>query len=115
MARTAIAAVRRVPHPCVLGKGGLSQIETLKSEIRIMAGNEGRSYLWALQWNSFEDPSAYGVYLIRYKDGTALHAGKGNLRERLLSHWNREIPADATQGGHTGPPLRTTSMVSPGL
>ncbi len=61
-----------------------------------MAGIKGRSYLWSLQWISFEVPSAKGVYVIRNKDGAVLHVGKGNVRERLLSHWNRKSPADAS-------------------
>ncbi len=61
-----------------------------------MPGIKGRAYLWSPQWISFEVPSANGVYLVRNKEGAVLHVGKGDLRERLLSHWNRESPADAS-------------------
>jgi hypothetical protein len=45
-------------------------------------------------------PGATGVYWLRNKEGKVLFVGKGNVRERLLSHWNRENSTDAKIWSH---------------
>jgi excinuclease UvrABC nuclease subunit len=52
-------------------------------------------YKWSKSWIEFKAPSAQGVYSIRDKAGAVIFIGKGNIRQRLLSHWNRENSTDA--------------------
>ena len=56
---------------------------------------KGHDYTWSKSWIEFKAPSATGVYCLRDKEGKVLFIGKGKVRDRLLSHWNRENPADA--------------------
>jgi excinuclease UvrABC nuclease subunit len=52
-------------------------------------------YTWSKSWIEFKAPNAQGVYSIRDKEGKVIFIGKGNIRQRLLSHWNRENSTDA--------------------
>lgn len=56
---------------------------------------KGHDYTWSQSWIEFKAPNAQGVYSLLNKDGKALFIGKGNIRERLLSHWNQENSTDA--------------------
>ena len=56
---------------------------------------KGHDYTWTKSWIEFKAPNSSGVYCLRDKDGKALFIGKGKVRERLLSHWNRENSTDA--------------------
>lgn len=56
---------------------------------------ESRHYAWSRSWIEFKAPNAEGVYSIRDEEGKAIFIGRGNIRQRLLSHWNRENSADA--------------------
>ena len=61
-----------------------------------MPGIKGPSYAWGRAWIEFKTPTGQGVYCIRNKEGKILYIGKGNLRERLLSHWYKENAGDAS-------------------
>ena len=61
---------------------------------------KGHDYSWTKSWIEFKAPNSSGVYCLRDKDGKALFIGKGNVRERLLSHWNRENSTDAKIWSH---------------
>ena len=52
-------------------------------------------YTWSKSWIEFKAPSAQGVYSLRNKEGKVIFVGKGNIRQRLLSHWNRQNSTDA--------------------
>jgi excinuclease UvrABC nuclease subunit len=56
---------------------------------------KGHDYTWSLPWIEFKAPNAQGVYSLRNKEGKVIFVGKGNIRQRLLSHWNRENSTDA--------------------
>jgi excinuclease UvrABC nuclease subunit len=56
---------------------------------------KGHDYVWSKSWIDFKVPNATGVYWLRNKEGKVIFVGKGNVRERLLSHWNRENSVDA--------------------
>lgn len=56
---------------------------------------KGHDYAWSKSWIEFKAPSAQGVYLLRNKTGEVIFVGKGNIRQRLLRHWNRENSRDA--------------------
>ncbi len=60
-----------------------------------MNGIEGHEYTWSKSWIEFKAPNVQGVYWLRNKEGKVIFVGKGNIRQRLLSHWNRENPTDA--------------------
>jgi len=47
-----------------------------------------------------QGPNAEGVYCLRDKEGKVLFIGKGKVRERLLSHWDRENSADRAIWDH---------------
>ena len=55
-----------------------------------MPGFKGHEYTWSKSWIEFKAPDAPGVYCLRDKEGKVLFIGKGKVRERLLSQWNRE-------------------------
>ena len=59
-----------------------------------MPGIKGHQYTWSKSWIEFKAPDAPGVYCLRDKEGKVLFVGKGKVRERLLSHWNRENSTD---------------------
>jgi excinuclease UvrABC nuclease subunit len=59
-----------------------------------MAESKSHVYAWGIWWIEFKVPSAEGVYSIRNKEGQVLYVGKGNVRERLLSHWNKRNSGD---------------------
>ena len=52
-------------------------------------------YTWNISWIEFKAPNAEGVYSIQDQEGKVIFIGKGNIRERLLTHWNRENSKDA--------------------
>ena len=56
---------------------------------------KSHAYAWSKSWIEFTAPNAQGVYWLRDKEGKVLFVGKGNVRERLLSHWNRQNSTDA--------------------
>ncbi len=56
---------------------------------------KGHDYAWSKSWIEFKAPNAQGVYTLRNREGTVIFVGRGNIRQRLLSHWNRENPSDA--------------------
>jgi excinuclease UvrABC nuclease subunit len=60
--------------------------------------NENKSlcYTWSKSWIEYKAPNAEGVHSIRDKEVKVIFIGKGNIRQRLLSHWNRENPTDAS-------------------
>jgi len=60
-----------------------------------MIENRSHAYAWSISWIEFKAPNAPGVYWLRDKEGKVLFVGKGNIRERLLSHWYKENSADA--------------------
>jgi len=55
----------------------------------------GHDYLLNQSWIEFKAPNAQGVYCLRDKEGKVIFIGKGNVRERLLSHWNHGSSTDA--------------------
>ncbi len=59
-----------------------------------MIRTRSRDYAWNKGWIEFEAPNAQGVYWLRAKDGQTIFVGKGNIRQRLLSHWDHEKPGD---------------------
>jgi hypothetical protein len=59
-----------------------------------MLGIKGHDYTWRKSWIEFKAPDAPGVYCLRDKECKVLFIGKGKVRERLLSHWNRENSTD---------------------
>jgi hypothetical protein len=61
-----------------------------------MPGIKAHAYIWSKSWIEFKAPNAQGVYCIRTKEGSALFVGKGNVRDGLLSHWNKENAVDAS-------------------
>ena len=65
-----------------------------------MLGIKGRDYTWSKSWIEFKAPDAPGVYCLRDKEGKVLFIGKGKVRERLLSHWNRENSTDEAIWDH---------------
>ena len=60
----------------------------------------GQDFTWSKSWIEYRAPNSQGVYSLRDKDGNTIFVGKGKVRERLLSHWNRENPADAAIWGY---------------
>jgi hypothetical protein len=58
-----------------------------------MEGTKSYSYTWSISWIEFKAPNDQGVYWLLNKGGKVLFVGKGNVRERLLGHWNRTNPA----------------------
>ena len=60
-----------------------------------MIETKSHDYAWSKSWIEFKAPNAQGVYWLRNKEGKALFVGKGNVRERLLGHWQRLDPTDA--------------------
>jgi hypothetical protein len=65
-----------------------------------MIETKSHDYAWTKSWIEFKAPNEQGVYWLRDKDGKALFVGKGNILERLLSHWNHEKPADLAIWDH---------------
>ena len=65
-----------------------------------MIGIKGHDYTWSNSWIEFKAPNVQGVYCLRDKEGKVLFIGKGNIRERLLGHWNRENSIDAKIWSH---------------
>jgi len=61
---------------------------------------KGHDYTWSQSWIEFKAPNALGVYCLRGKDGKVIFIGKGNILERLLSHWLKENSADAAIWDH---------------
>jgi hypothetical protein len=59
-----------------------------------LAGMKGHDYIWNKSWIEFQAPSAQGVHCIRSQEGKALFVSKGNLREGLLSHWEKQDRVD---------------------
>ncbi len=60
-----------------------------------MSDIKGHDYNWSKSWIEFKAPNARGVYSLRNKEGKVIFVGKGNIRQRLLSHWSRENSTDA--------------------
>ena len=65
-----------------------------------MMGIKGHDYTWSNSWIEFKAPNAQGVYCLRDKEGKVLFIGKGNIRELLLGHWNRNYSTDAEIWSH---------------
>jgi excinuclease UvrABC nuclease subunit len=65
-----------------------------------MSGIKGHDYTWSRSWIEFKAPDGPGVYCLRDKEGKVLFIGKGKVRERLLSHWNRDNFTDAEIRSH---------------
>lgn len=65
-----------------------------------MIETTSHAYVWSKAWIEFQAPSAQGVYWLRDKEGRTIFVGKGNIRERLLGHWNHEKPADLAIWSH---------------
>ena len=60
----------------------------------------GQDYTWSRSWIEYRAPNSQGVYCLRDSGGRVLFVGKGKVRERLLSHWNRENPVDTAIWKH---------------
>lgn len=60
-----------------------------------MIETKNHAYAWSISWIEFKAPNDQGVYWLRNKEGKTLFVGKGNVRERLLGHWQRLDPADS--------------------
>jgi hypothetical protein len=58
-----------------------------------MEETKTHAYAWSVSWIEFTAPNVQGVYWLRDKEGNTIFIGKGNVRERLLGHWNRTNPA----------------------
>lgn len=65
-----------------------------------MNATESHNYAWSKSWIEFKAPNEPGVYSLCDKEGKVIFVGKGNIRERLLGHWNREYPTDSPIWGH---------------
>jgi excinuclease UvrABC nuclease subunit len=65
-----------------------------------MSEIKGQDYSWSKPWIEYSAPNSQGVYSLRNKEGKVLFIGKGRVRERLLSHWNRENSTDAAIWDH---------------
>ncbi|TAM83348.1 MAG: hypothetical protein EPN47_04350 [Acidobacteria bacterium] len=61
---------------------------------------KSHNYTWSRSWIKFKAPNAEGVYSILDKEGKVIHIGKGNIRQRLLNHWNRENFTDEAIWDH---------------
>ncbi len=61
---------------------------------------QGHDYTWTKSWIEFKAPNEPGVYSLRDREGRLIYVGKGNIRERLLSHWNRENSTDLAIWSH---------------
>lgn len=61
----------------------------------------GQDYTWSKPWIEQIAPNSQGVYCLQDKEGKVLFIGKGKVRERLLSHWNRQNSADAAIWDHS--------------
>lgn len=61
---------------------------------------KGHSYTWNKSWIDFKAPNERGVYCLINREGEAIYVGKGKIRERLLSHWNRENSDDLAIWSH---------------
>jgi excinuclease UvrABC nuclease subunit len=59
-----------------------------------MIETKGHGYAFNMSWIEFKAPNAQGVYCLLDKGGKVIFIGKGNIRDRLLSHWNRETSDD---------------------
>jgi excinuclease UvrABC nuclease subunit len=69
-------------------------------EVSSLPGVKGHDYTWSKSWIEFKAPDAPSVYCLRDKEGKVLFIGKGKVRERLLSHWNRENSSDESIWDH---------------
>ena len=78
-----------------------------------MSGIKGHDYTWSKSWIEFKAPDVPGVYCLRDKERKVLFVGKGKLRERLLSHWNRENPTDASIWDHAPASFRFEVTLHP--
>jgi excinuclease UvrABC nuclease subunit len=65
-----------------------------------MSEIKGQDFTWSKPWIEHTAPNSPGVYSLRDKQGNVLYIGKGKVRERLLSHWNRENSSDAAIWDH---------------
>jgi excinuclease UvrABC nuclease subunit len=65
-----------------------------------MIETKSHDYAWSKSWIEFKAPNEQGVYWLRDKEGKTLFVGKGNVRERLLSHWYKENSTDLAIWGH---------------
>jgi len=65
-----------------------------------MIETKSHDYAWSKSWIEFKAPNAPGVYWLRDKEGKTLFVGKGNVRERLLSHWFKENSAAVAIWNH---------------
>lgn len=74
---------------------------------------KGQDYNWSKPWIEYRAPNSLGVYSLRDKEGNVLFVGKGNVRERLLSHWNRENPTDASIWDHAPASFRFEVTLHP--
>ena len=61
---------------------------------------KGHGYTWTMSWIEFKAPNSEGVYDIQDKEGRVIFVGSGNIRKRLLSHWNRENSIDEAIWNH---------------
>lgn len=66
-----------------------------------MSEIKGQDFTWSKPWIEYRAPNSQGVYSIRNAQGTVVFIGKGKVRERLLSHWNRENDTDAAIWDHS--------------
>ncbi|HKT13072.1 MAG TPA: hypothetical protein VJW77_14720 [Terriglobia bacterium] len=66
-----------------------------------MTDIRGQDYMWSKSWIEYIAPNSQGVYCIRDKEGKVLFIGKGKVRERLLSHWNRRNSTDTAIWNHS--------------
>lgn len=64
-------------------------------------GIKCHDYTWNQSWIEFKAPYAQGVYCLCDRGGKMIFVGKGNIRERLLSHWNQENSTDAEIWSHS--------------
>jgi excinuclease UvrABC nuclease subunit len=55
----------------------------------------GPRFVFTKEWIEKKAANADGVYAIFDRSEAVIYIGQGNIRERLLSHWNKEnFPAD---------------------
>ena len=66
-----------------------------------MLETKSHDYAFNKSWIEFKAPNPQGAYCLRDKQGRVLFIGKGKVRERLLSHWNRENSTDAEIWSHS--------------
>jgi hypothetical protein len=78
-----------------------------------MAAITGHDYTWSKSWIEFKAPDTPGVYCLRDREGKVLFIGKGKVRERLLSHWNRDNSTDEAIWDHAPATFRFELTTQP--